>query len=150
MIHVGFVGTRRGMRPDQRSAVYLLLRGLYRDAGITLHHGDGIGADAEFHELARKVFGPDSWIVGHPSTHNLRAFCEFDEERDRLPPLERNRVIAEAADIVLAAPYEMTEQERDDTWHDDTWNTIRIARELARELVIVYPDGSVKEEKGNQ
>lgn len=42
MIHVGFVGTRRGMRPDQRSAVYLLLRGLYRDAGITLHHGDGI------------------------------------------------------------------------------------------------------------
>lgn len=136
MIHVVFVGTRRGMRPDQRSAVYLLLRGLYRDAGITLHHGDGIGAD--------------SWIVGHPSTHNLRAFCEFDEERDRLPPLERNRVIVEAADIVLAAPYEMTEQERDDTWHDDTWNTIRIARELERELVIVYPNGSVKEEKGNQ
>jgi len=141
MIHVGFTGTRHGMVELQRSAIRLLLLGLYRDVGVTCHHGDCIGADADFHKIAR---GLGFWVVGHiPSDDTHRAFCDFDEVREPLTYMKRNRAIVDVASVVLATPFEMTEQAR-----GGTWSTIRMARRAGRETVVVLPDGAVRESAG--
>lgn len=141
MIHVGFTGTRFGMTEPQHARMRDLVVNLYRDAGLTFHHGDCVGADAQWHKIVRQEVG--GWIVGHlPQDQTHRAFCDFDEVRQPLPHMRRNRAIVNESAIVFAAPYDMTEQER-----GGTWATIRMARKAKRELVIAYPDGSVREER---
>jgi hypothetical protein len=51
MIAIGFTGTRYGMTPDQRSAIARLIAETAGPEPFFAHHGDCIGADAEFHEL---------------------------------------------------------------------------------------------------
>lgn len=140
MIHVGFTGTRHGMRSLQHAELRRQLLNLYRDAGLTFHHGDCVGADAEFHAIIRRDLG--GWIVGHlPVDTTHRAYCDFDETREPLKHIKRNAEIVKASSIVFATPYEMEQQE-----HGGTWRTIGMARKAKRELVIIFPDGSVKEE----
>jgi len=50
MSGVGFTGTRAGMTSEQRTTVNRLLREL---APIWAHHGDCIGSDDQFHDLAK-------------------------------------------------------------------------------------------------
>lgn len=104
---------------------------------VTAHIGDCLGADAEFYFMAKIL----AWrTVGHvPNTGTHRAFLDYDETRAPLPYLERNLAIVNASDLVLATPYEMTEQQR-----GGTWATIRMARRAAKPLVIVLPDGTTQ------
>jgi hypothetical protein len=53
--HIGFTGTRHGMTPAQRHAVSQLIAELAAGAAFTAHHGDCVGADAEFHDLCRST-----------------------------------------------------------------------------------------------
>lgn len=129
---VGFTGTRAGMTEAQKVAVDRLLS----DPRITYAmHGDCVGADAEFHKLARdnnlKV------IVCPPTDDRLRAFCRGDFVNDPLGYLGRNKVIVSACDWLIAAPKEMTEQPKGGTWY-----TVRRARMKRRRTVIVWPDGT--------
>src|SRR5262245_13605371 len=132
MIHVGFTGTRHGATDAQHAAMRRLLETLTE---VTAHHGDCVGADAQFHAIARAL----KWrIVIHPPVDDSeRARCEGDESRAPLTHMKRNKAIVDAATLMLAAPYQMTEQEL-----GGTWKTIRMARKAKKPLVIVFPDGT--------
>lgn len=140
MKHIGFTGTRHGMTATQATRVRAVLAEIIDndcDMDIVVHHGDCWGADEQFHEIARDV---GCGVVTHPSTHNLRAYCKADKEMERRPPLDRNRDIVDASNVMIAAPAEMEEQQR-----GGTWSTIRYARRAGKRLVVVYPDGTTKE-----
>ena len=86
------------------------------------HHGDCIGADAQFHDVFRSYA---KVMHAHPCTiEELRAHCVADVIHDPLPPLERNLVIVRSIDILIAAPAQDNEIKRG----SGTWATIRYAR----------------------
>lgn len=140
MIHVGFTGTRYGMTKPQLHNVRALLLAI-RDGAkedLCVHHGDCIGADAEFHDIASALH-PPSFLVGHPPIdREHRAFKRFDREVEKLTHFARNRAIVAASTCMIAAPYDMTEQERGGTWY-----TIRYARRMGVPLVTVLPTGEL-------
>lgn len=132
MISLGFTGTRHGLTRPQALTMLEICTPLLN---VTAHHGDCLGADAQFHRLCIR----QHWRThGHPpddDTH--RAFCTFDTTDEPLPYLLRNDYIVKAATLMLAAPFERVEQAR-----GGTWSTIRTARRLKVPLVIVFPDGT--------
>lgn len=146
MMHFGFTGTRYGCTPDQYLALSELLGDLDENNpwGEPLpyaHHGDCVGADAEFHTMA---FGLEWPVVIHPPVDSEhRANCtHWRSIHTPLPHMQRNRTIVAAADIMIACPFDMTEQTR-----GGTWATIRMARKAGKPLAIVLPDGSVQRER---
>lgn len=134
---VGFTGTRFGMTKEQKVRMSSLV-----PRADFYHHGDCVGADADFHNIVRYLchdFNHDGQIVGHlPVDTTHRAFCTFDETRDPLPHMKRNKAIVTESDVMLACPSTMEEQQ-----FGGTWATIRMARKAKKPLTIVYPDGSV-------
>ncbi|MFQ5741967.1 MAG: hypothetical protein ACE5HV_00080 [Acidobacteriota bacterium] len=132
---LGFTGTQRGLDSFQWSKVRAYVHGL---APEECHHGDCIGADAEFHGICR---GFKFKIIVHPPLKRIkRAFCKGDETLPALPYLERNRAIVDECDELLACPYERREQLR-----SGTWATIRYARKTGKPVRIIYPDGFIEE-----
>lgn len=138
---VGFSGSRFGMTTEQIIAVEKLV-----DDNLTISwgaHGDCVGADAHFHMIAR---AQGLFVKGHPpSDPKLRAYCDFDEVADPKPYLVRNADIVDETDFLIATPKEMTEQKR-----GGTWSTIRYARKEGKPIVIVWPDGTIRMEKGGE
>lgn len=134
---VGFTGTQAGMTHAQGMGVRHVLAFLI-DGEIDAHHGDCIGADADFHKICRdtpKVV----WITGHPPTNPVkRAWCQFDSEWPALPYLARNGRIVAATDVLIATPREYEEQLK-----SGTWSTVRKARVAKKPIHLVYPDGSI-------
>ncbi len=138
---VGFTGTRHGMDTAQRAVVSAVLFQIF-DQNKTpnefeCHHGDCVGADAEFHAISSAY---DAVLVGHPGPVNdrHRAFCKFDETRAPLTHMKRNRAIVDAVDVVIAAPFDLVEQQ-----YGGTWATIRMARKAKKRLAIVLRSGVV-------
>ncbi len=128
-LRIGFTGTRHGMNMRQSGCVYRLLA-----RASELHHGDCVGADAEAHTIARTA---GIRIVSHPPIEDrLRAFCKFDESRSPLPYLARNSAIVDACELLIAVP-----ATADETSRSGTWSTVRYARRVGRQLVIVPPTG---------
>lgn len=145
-VHIGFTGTQNGMTsPQIMAAVHLVER-----LGATdLHHGSCVGADEELHRGV--MFGglDHLRIHSHPSTlWAKRAECYLREGLDipygAKPPLERNRDIVDACEALIAAPKESAE-----TLRSGTWATIRYCRKVGKPVLIVWPDGTVSEEKPN-
>jgi hypothetical protein len=135
---LGITGTQTGMKPKQMSTMIDLLMQLKMETEIEeLHHGDCIGADAEFVQLVRVGF-PGATIVSHPCTiTDKRARVPSHIEHPAKPPLERNHDIVDAAELMFAAPKTMNEELR-----SGTWATIRYARKQKKHLIIVWPDGT--------
>lgn len=103
------------------------------------HHGDAIGADGEFDEIAK-----DWGFIRHAYPSNLwhqRAFCHTEFKYDPLPPLVRNKKIVLAGQLLLAAPKTPDEQLR-----SGTWATLRFAVKMGVPILIVQPDGKVRSE----
>jgi len=130
---IGFTGTQKGMTKRQRSGVsyYLWFHGHHKFGEA--HHGDCIGADAEFHYLATKL---GLTVFKHPAlgVSGKRAFCAGGTELPAKPPLVRNRDIVDSVDIMIAAPAQSREVLR-----SGTWATIRYAKKVGRAIHIVYP-----------
>ncbi len=136
---VGFTGTQTGMTSAQIQQVdYLLEDSLTTSIA---HHGDCIGADADFHRLSR-LNGLE--LHGHPPINpSKRAFCEFystEEVEEEKEYIERNHDIVDAVDWMIACPAGFKEELR-----SGTWATIRYARNIERPGKIVWPDGKVTE-----
>lgn len=142
MIRVGFTGTQRGMTHAQRAQVEWVLTSLGDQ--VWAHHGDCIGADADFHAICLRL---RPWtvagITGHPPENPIkRAFCDFDEICEPAPYLVRNQDIVVIAERMIATPGEMEEVQR-----SGTWSTVRAARRGRRPLAIVYPNGLLVTER---
>ena len=131
------------MTPLQRAGVAAILQQVAGAGGFVAHHGDCVGADAEFHDLCRLL--PKSYIIVHPGPlEDLpnQAGRVGDERRAHLPHMRRNKNVVIAATVMIAAPFELTQQE-----HGGTWRTIDMARTAKRPLAIVSPDGAAAKER---
>lgn len=105
----------------------------------SVHSGDCIGSDEQFHNIA-KSFG--HWSVGHPPlNYYKRAWCTFDEIRREQEFLVRNKIIVDESTHMLFTPKGYEEELR-----SGTWSTIRYARKKNKEGLIVWPDGRITEE----
>lgn len=139
--HIGFTGTRKGMTERQKMEVRKYLIDAYPFVG---HHGDCVGADADFHDICRNLgINEDpvfpAVIVYPPENPKARAWCrEFTEIHQPAPYLERNRAIVDASDMLIATPAEYNRKPRSGTWY-----TIMYASNQGKRYVIIYPDGNI-------
>lgn len=133
---VGFTGTRRGMTVEQQTSVYdLLVMYSPREA----HHGDCVGADAQFHEIAR---ARDIDVVLHPPLDpKFRAWCRGAARVEtELPYQRRNRKIMLASSLIVGAPNEAIEPAP--ARGQGTWTVIRRSRKAGKRVIVVWPDGT--------
>jgi len=139
-MRVSFTGTRRGLTPEQKSNLKVVLE---KAKASILIHGDCIGADADAHVIATKL---DLTLLKRPC--NLQAQrawmsggeCIAEPEK----PLERNRKIVDDGDVLVGCPGTLLEERR-----SGTWSTIRYARKQKKKIVLLWPDGTVEFENWN-
>ncbi len=152
---LGFTGTRRGLTDAQ----LMLLSSVVEVPPDRVFHGGEIdGADLQFHDwLIKRGVNPRSIFVlpGDARQHAYwaeRQRREYQANRSRetigtfhllatQPYLKRNRVIANECHRLLAAPGEYAMQLR-----SGTWATVRYARAAGKPVMLILPDGTVKEE----
>lgn len=132
---VGFTGTREGMTNKQSAT--------FRDLVLwckILHHGSCVGADAQAHEIARFI---GVIINVHPPINKeFLAHCnDADFVFAPKPYMERNRDIVNAVPCLIATPKEQSEVSK-----GGTWQTVRYARKQGKRIIIIWPDGSTKDE----
>jgi len=139
---VGVTGTRRRITLEQDNTIWKLFRWM---AATEFHHGDCTGADAAAHAVIlgtknrRQDEGlPYTSIIIHPPVIGTwRVFCQdYDEIREPLPYLERNHVIVDEIDLLIAIPQTTSEEIQ-----SGTWATVRYARGLGKPVIIIDPDG---------
>jgi hypothetical protein len=133
---IGFTGTRDGMSDEQHAAITRLLQGAAAEGHVTVRHGDCVGADQEFHEIAQSL--GLSIIIHPPKEQSLRAFCQGAEI---LPPkdyLARDRDIVSLSDSMLATPKSRVKK-------GGTWYTIGVAQLVNKLCLVVFPDGLIVE-----
>lgn len=139
-MRIGFTGTQMGLTPAQAASLerYLIEFVFVLSTRHEYHHGDCIGADAEFHDMVADGF--DKVIIHPPTNKSKRAFCvgETVEWREPRKYLKRNADIANECDLLIACPRTMNEEIKSGTWH-----TIRTMRKLGKKVVIIWPDGSL-------
>lgn len=131
-MNISFTGTQLGLTSFQAEKLQNLLKE-YRSYGYEwFHHGDCIGADAQAAEIAR--------ILGyklHKYPCNIaskQANTDADKINPIKPPLDRNRDIVNASNILIACPKEMHEIMR-----SGTWATIRYARKVKKLIHKIAP-----------
>lgn len=130
---VGFTGTRHGMTHPQWEGVKRLLEEV---EPYEVHHGDCVGADEEFHQLAMQL--NLRTVIHPPIIHTLRAYCQGDLVLKPKDYTARNRDIVQVSEFIIAAP--PTEQEQQ---FGGTWQTVRFSREYNRPCKVVLPSGNV-------
>jgi len=139
VVSITFTGTRQGMTLHQEVVVEGLLIRLQTDV---VHHGDCLGADADFDAIAKRL---GIRRILHPchlpnrDAKRYRAFCDGDMTHKPLPPLVRNHEMINRCQTLIAAPKGYEEEER----YSGTWATIRYGRADPNvTVIIVWPDGS--------
>lgn len=133
---LGITGTRDGMTSAQKlTSVNLLTEFFYR--ANNLHHGDCIGVDAEFAEIADELGG--ILIVGHPPIEDkYRAYFSNHIDWPEENYIERNRRIVDLSEVLVAFP-----KSKKESRFGGTWYTVRYARTQGTPILIVWPDGTV-------
>jgi len=125
---IGFTGTREGMSDNQKCELLIALKG-----ATEFHHGDCVGADEEADGLARTIKGIKIHIHP-PEDSKLRAFCY--RKGDILWTVEtylnRNAMIVDYTDQLIAAPKSNIEEVR-----SGTWSTVRYARKKNKPILIL-------------
>ncbi|KKN36934.1 hypothetical protein LCGC14_0768570 [marine sediment metagenome] len=108
----------------------------YRAALRSIHLGDCIMADEQMFTIVQET-GLEHLVILHPpSDARKRAYCPVPAQRI-MPPrpyLQRNRDMAAACDVMLAAPKQEGEVVR-----SGTWATVRYARQLSKQVIIFNP-----------
>lgn len=137
--HIGFTGTREGMTEQQLDTLDFWLEYVtLKLKSCVSHHGDCVGADAQFHFRTRS-FGFKDVYIHPPSNGSKRANCHWIDKHaivlPEQPYLERNRVIVDASELMLAAPKSATEDD------SGTWATIRYSKQVKCPIILIKPDG---------
>jgi len=129
-IKVGVTGTREGATNVQLKAVLEFMESLGPDH--ELHHGDCRGVDEEVVELAKYL----GWrIVCHPPASDyLRAHTKYDEIREPLGYLERDRNIVDETDFLIVVPFHNEWQPKGGTWYTHDY-----AKKMNKLLQVFYP-----------
>ena len=100
--------------------------------GDEFHHGDCINSDADAH---KEAITSRCIVVIHPCTiESKRAFCQgANTVLEPKKPLDRNKDIVDACDILIAAPMD---DEREEL-RSGTWATIRYARKINKPIIML-------------
>jgi hypothetical protein len=113
-----------------------------KDSSVTIteaHHGDCVGADAEFHGVMLRETAAE--VVVHPPDNNyLRAFVDAGSRIRILQPRnyrDRNVDIVDSTDLLLACPRTLNDPGR-----GGTWQTMRYAEKVKKPIKVLFPDGS--------
>lgn len=111
---------------------------------IVAHHGDCIGADAQFHDMVR-IRGGSRIVIHPPIDEEHRAFCVGANLcLEPLKHMQRNKQIVACSCMLIATPFDMVEQDR-----GGTWKTIGFARKARIQILIVWPNGTIQREPGD-
>ncbi len=136
-LHIGFTGTHRGMTAQQVTAVRKLLSD---EQDVILHHGDCIGADASADGIIKQIGA--ATIIHPPEKTDKCAFCPGALiVMDPKDYLERDHDIVDDSVYLIATPESVAEVIR-----SGTWATIRYGRKQGKRVVLVYPDGTIRDE----
>lgn len=132
---IGFTGTRNGMTKEQHQRVKEIVK---LANATTAVHGDCLGADEDFHNICHEQ-GLEINI--RPCTFaNMRANCDGNEIAEPVAPMQRNRMIVDDADLVIACPPNYVKIKTG----SGTWATIGFAKRANKKLIIVFPDGTLE------
>lgn len=150
-LHLGFIGTRKGLTREQfvllGNTLKLLIDAFKQQgyASFSFHHGDCVGADKQFHEILRYYdelrSATDRIIIHPPEETRYRAYCNSPWIHEPKPYLVRNRDIVDQVHGLIACPDSKLEK-----LHSGTWSTIRYARKHMQNIIILYPNGEVDKE----
>lgn len=128
---IGFTGTKEGMSDLQKERFESLIRDLNPSE---FHHGDCVGADAQAHDIVRKI-APACRIILHPPfNQTLRANCRADVILFQNEYIKRNHNIVDACEELIATPRSTIEQTR-----SGTWATIRYCKKKGKNVRIIFP-----------
>lgn len=161
---IGFTGTRGGMSNLQNSQFFKFIEKAVREPlgrFREFHHGACLGADDEAvnaTKIARDSCRMDDTLSGiaRPSLSIIARPCDIrsmvsfnaidlsDEAYPARPPLDRNKDIVNASDILLAVP------SGPETTRSGTWSTVRFARKHRKPILIFWPDGTVEIDGGER
>lgn len=134
---VGVTGTRYGMNDSQIKNAVVHLK-LFKNTDVELHHGDCIGVDKQIAKIA-KYFNYK--IICHPPLkREYRAFTSYDEIKKEFSHFQRNRNIVNYSDIILVIPLQNNHQNNGGTWY-----TFDYALKIKKPIILLTPDGNVKE-----
>lgn len=136
-VNIGFTGTQKGMTDEQYDTVDRMVKAIVRATSLDVvaHHGDCVGADADFHDICEEH---RVVVETHPANMDTkRAFKRAKVVHPTMPPLVRNRVIVDSCSLLIVTPRSTKEQVR-----SGTWATVRYARQCGRVMWIAMPDGS--------
>lgn len=138
---IGFSGSRKGMSEYQFKQVHQVLVWWKENGATTVHHGDCLGADAEFHNLALEL---GFRVIIHPPTNpKARAFCYNPEKQVLMhllpesPYIQRNKDIVNSCDLLIACP----EGPEDLYPRSGTWATIRYAKSHSENFPMLIIQG---------
>lgn len=128
--------------------IFQMLRVRHGAHNCVLVHGDCVGADAECDDLARVMRIPRHirpCSFNGNADHSMRAHCERHGAQviaEATTPMARNRAIAKECDVLIACPPTKEELRKG----SGTWATIRYGRKYGKRVVMVFPDGTAKDE----
>jgi hypothetical protein len=139
-ISIGFTGTQAGMTTEQKVTLghYLNIATRPTKIDVEYHHGDCIGADADFHKLLEER-NITNIIIHPPIINKKRAFCKSNFILEPKDYLDRNKDIVNASEILIATPKENDEQLR-----SGTWSTIRYCKKQKKQAFIIFPNGIMR------
>ena len=135
---IGFTGTQLGLTGKQKATLKSILEKFLR-IEHKFRHGDCIGADAEANTIAKDL--GFKTVVHPPTSARKRAFCVADQILPAKDYLGRNHDIVNCSRILIACPKEAQEITR-----SGTWATIRYARKVNKDIIIIYFDGTIRKE----
>lgn len=134
MITIGFTGTRQIDLVSQERLSYLedilLAKDVDSDFRATAVHGCAEGADSVFHQMCLNLNIP---VYGRPATNSKTKLGQFRFVYMPEAPLVRNRKIVEDCDVLIAVPVNPLVEEK----RSGTWATIRYARKLNKQIIII-------------
>lgn len=130
---ISVTSTRAGLTDSQKSVAVKFLKA---SKDKRLAHGDCFGGDSDLHNIAKEL---EYEIYIFPcNIKKARAFnnnaVSVAEEKS---PLERNKDIVKAGDVLLVFPKTKSEEVR-----SGTWATFRFANKIGKEVWIIFPDGT--------
>jgi glycerol-3-phosphate cytidylyltransferase-like family protein len=132
---IGFTGTYKGMTPYQKQRILELLKELKPQL---VRHGDCVGADTEFHEIAKTL--NIKVCIHPPDNDSKRAFNQSDSILPVKPYLDINKDIVDMSNILISTP----ETSKEDL-HTGAWFSVRYAKRTGKEVIICKPEERVKD-----
>lgn len=134
----GVTGTQSGWTEAQRAK----FTSMVSEMSIgEWHQGDCVGVDEQATETIIQLFGKDVLHTHPPSNPKKRAYVSGGKTYPAKPYLRRNEDIAQAVKLLFVIPQGYTELTRG----SGTWHTYRQAIKRGRRVILILPNGIVKE-----